>query len=135
MAFDREQQKGIVLLTNSVHPFDDVGSAYITGEISALLAKSKNELIVPVAELEKLVGNYTIMPNFTLAVTHDGKRLQVQATGQGKFPVYAKSNSHFYYKVVAAEIIFELDNNGEALSLTLHQAGQKFSGKRETPAN
>lgn len=129
--FDRKNQKAIILLGNSIYPLDDIGEAFLTGNVSELLAKSQSEYLVAPEKLQKLVGEYPLMPNFVLRVTHDGKRLYIQATGQDKLPVYAKSDSHFFYKVVKAEVIFELDDKGYAKSLTLHQAGQKLKGVKQ----
>ncbi len=88
------------------------------------------EVVVDEAILQNYVGNYELAPNFILTVTKSGLQLSAQATGQGAFPVFPKSDSTFYYKVVAAELVFNFDANGEVLSVTLHQGGQVITGKK-----
>jgi hypothetical protein len=55
----------------------------------------------------------------------------VQATAQQKLPVYAKSETEFYYKVVDAQIRFERDKDGKVTRLVLHQNGADTPGIRE----
>ena len=43
--------------------------------------------------LKEYAGTYALFANFKLTVTVERGRLMVQATGQGKLPVYAKSEA------------------------------------------
>jgi hypothetical protein len=63
-------------------------------------------------------------------VTHEGAGLFVQATGQGKFPVFAESPRGFFARAVDAQVTFEADVDGKASGLTLHQGGHDTPARR-----
>jgi CubicO group peptidase (beta-lactamase class C family) len=69
------------------------------------------------------VGQYRITPLFVMAVTRDGDRLMVQATGQPKLEVFPESETKFFLTVVDAQITFERNPAGEVTHLILHQNG------------
>jgi hypothetical protein len=75
------------------------------------------------------VGRYQLAPNFFVTVTRVDNALMVKATGQDNFPIFAQSETEFFYKVVDAQITFVVDSSGRASSLVLHQGG------RDMPAN
>lgn len=73
------------------------------------------------------MGEYALEPTFILTVTLDGEQLVTQATGQQKIPIFAKSETSFFPKVMPAEIIFEADGS----ALTLVQNGRRMPAKRK----
>lgn len=91
----------------------------------------QKEIHLSSSALEKLVGNYALSPTFIMAVTLEGSQLMTQATGQGKIPIFAKSPTTFFPKVVDAELIFDLDAQGKATGLTLVQNGRRMPAKRQ----
>jgi CubicO group peptidase (beta-lactamase class C family) len=79
--------------------------------------------------LETYVGTYALSPAFNIEVTRSGKQLFAQATNQSKFEIFAKNNTEFYLKVVAASITF--NTNGQQVeSMTLHQNGMDVPGNK-----
>ena len=62
-----------------------------------------------------------------LTVTRNGAQLSAQLTGQPAFPVYPRSRTEFFYKVVNAQLTFIPDAAGRAASVALHQNGQTLS--------
>ena len=54
-----------------------------------------------------------------------------QATGQGKVPVYAETESRFFPIVVPAEIEFIKDDQGKVTSLILHQGGRDMKAPKQ----
>jgi hypothetical protein len=76
------------------------------------------------------VGEYELSADFHLVIRHEGDQLTVQATGQGKLPLFAESDRAFFLKVVDAQITFEGDAGGPASRLVLHQNGQDQPGRR-----
>lgn len=78
--------------------------------------------------LESYVGQYQLSPGFIITVTKEGKQMKAQATGQSQFEIYPKSQNEFYVKIVEAEVIFNVNENGEVSSLTLLQNGQEMKG-------
>lgn len=85
---------------------------------------------VPEATLDTYAGTYELTPGFNIVITREGKQLFGQATGQGRFELYAKSEREFYLKVVNAQIIFNINEQAAVESLTLFQNGQKTKGKK-----
>lgn len=85
---------------------------------------------VPETTLDTYAGSYELNPGFNILITRDGKQLFGQATGQGKFELFAKSIREFYLKVVNAQIIFNVNEQAAVESLTLIQNGQKITGKK-----
>jgi CubicO group peptidase (beta-lactamase class C family) len=81
--------------------------------------------------LEKYAGVYRMAPQFALTVTVEDGKLMVQATGQPKLPVFAESQTKFFYKVVDAQITFHSDKSGEVKKLILHQLGRDMEAIRE----
>ena len=87
---------------------------------------------VPVepAKLERFVGRYPLQRDFVLTVTQQDGRLMARATGQDAFEIYPESDTRFFYRVVDAQITFEVAPDGTAAALTLHQNGRDRRGVR-----
>jgi len=94
-------------------------------------AAEMKDIVLTTQQLDNLIGKYPLSPNFVITVTNEKNQLHIQATAQPKIPFTAISKSEFFNKMVQAKITFELDNTGRAISLTLHQAGQKTKGTKQ----
>jgi hypothetical protein len=94
------------------------------------LPNARAVVSVPEKTLEGYVGNYELAPGFVIAVTREGARLYGQATGQGRFELFATAPTEFFLKVVDAQLSFHVDKSGRADSLVLHQNGRDMPGKR-----
>lgn len=81
------------------------------------------------AALDRLTGEYELMPNFILTITKEGDKLMGQATGQSKLELQPESATKFNVPQVGAVIEFVIEND-KATSLTLHQGGQKLPAKK-----
>lgn len=126
-AIDAKNRRAVVVLANSANRrIDELGRGVMSalaGEDVKPIEKPR-EAEVGAAALERCVGRYAIAPTFVLAVTLEGGRLHVQATGQPKFPLFATSETEFFLKVVEARLEFEkAPDGGKSPSLTLHQNG------------
>lgn len=73
--------------------------------------------------LARYVGRYQLLPEVFFDVTARGDQLYVKLTGQPSLPVYAESQTRFFYEVVEAAITFEVNDDGMATALVLHQGG------------
>jgi D-alanyl-D-alanine-carboxypeptidase/D-alanyl-D-alanine-endopeptidase len=82
------------------------------------------------ATLEKYVGVYELAPTFAITVTLEDGQLMAQATAQDKYPIYAESETEFFYKVVDAQLTFEVGDDGTTKQLVLHQNGGHLPGVR-----
>ncbi|MFK7969374.1 MAG: serine hydrolase [Bacteroidia bacterium] len=76
------------------------------------------------ALLARYVGNYQLGPGFIIAITLEDGSLFAQATGQQKIELKALSDDTFKIVVVNARIVFNLDGQEKAASLTLFQNGE-----------
>ena len=95
-------------------------------------AKVRKEVAVDRKILESYVGKYELAPTFIMTVSLEkNDRLAVQATGQGKLPLYAESETKFFCKLVDAQISFEKDSSGAVTRLILHQNGLNQPAKRQ----
>jgi hypothetical protein len=65
-----------------------------------------------------------------LSVTREGTQLFAQLTGQPRAKIFAKSDSEFFYKIVQAQISFQVDARGQATGLVLHQNGRDMNAPR-----
>ncbi|MFC1564760.1 serine hydrolase [candidate division KSB1 bacterium] len=126
--FNNKNKTGAVVLTNSNISCDDIGFYLL--DRSRKLNETEKEVTVAESILEKYVGVYEIVPSFKLTVTRDKTRLFVQATGQPKGEIFAKSDTEFFAKAVKVTFTFETDENGNVTGLVLHQLGRKMPGKK-----
>jgi CubicO group peptidase (beta-lactamase class C family) len=80
--------------------------------------------------LAQYAGTYELRSGFDLVVTVENGQLITQATGQGKVPVYAESETKFF-PLFPAEIEFAKDDQGKVTSLILHQAGHDMKAPKK----
>ncbi|MDX6456953.1 MAG: hypothetical protein QOJ51_6390 [Acidobacteriaceae bacterium] len=73
--------------------------------------------------LAQYVGTFELRKGFDLVVTLEGGQLMIQATGEGKDPLYAETETKFFPTVVPAEIEFVKDFQGTVTHLVLHRNG------------
>jgi len=89
------------------------------------------EITVSAAILAKYVGTYELRPGFDLVITLEGDQLMTQATGQGKLPIFAESETKFFAKAMDAQIEFLKDANGAITHLMLHQGPAEIKAPRK----
>lgn len=133
VGFTRAGHGGVVALSNvsTVVGLDDVGFNLLDPSLPLSPAPAVHtEVEIDPAILDRYVGQYALAPEFVLTVTREGDGLAVQATGQDKFPVFAESDTGFFYRVVDAQLTFEVGPDGKATSVTLHQNGRNMPGAR-----
>lgn len=92
--------------------------------------KVRKEVRLAPAQLDRCVGRYELMPGFVLTITREGDRMLSQATGQPSVEVFAESEKEFFLKVVDAQLSFEIEGDGPAKGLVLHQGGRDMPAKR-----
>lgn len=90
----------------------------------------KKLVIVANDKLESYVGDYEIGPNFILSITKEKNKLFGQATGQGKFELFAEEENTFFPKEFEAKVEFVNDDSGKISKLILHQGGGKRDVKK-----
>ncbi len=128
--FSKNQNIGVIVLSNSVANIDDIGMHILDSATELITPKLYTVVEVDDSILENYVGDYELVPGFILSITKEGSQLSAQATGQGINPIFPESEKRFFLKIVDAQIEFNLDEKGEVESLTLFQAGQEIVGKK-----
>lgn len=91
---------------------------------------ARKEIKVDPNLLELYVGRYALTPDFIISIIREGDRLFAQATSQPRFELFAESTREFFFKVVEAQITFDVTFSGKAQGLTLHQNGAHMPAKR-----
>ena len=95
------------------------------------LPSERREVAVAPAILSNYVGTYALSPDFSLVITLEGGQLMSQATGQGKFPLFAESDTKFFLKTIDAQVEFVKNDTGEVTGLILHQGGRDMNGTKK----
>jgi CubicO group peptidase (beta-lactamase class C family) len=81
--------------------------------------------------LAQYAGTFALAPNFDLVITVENNQLMAQATGQGKAPIFAKSETKFFPTVIDAEIEFFKDDQGKVTYLVLRQNGHDMKAQKK----
>lgn len=127
-AFDRANQVGIVVLSNSAYDLDRLGGYLLEPTLGLPPVPTPVEL--PTAVLRKLVGYYELRSGAYMHITREEDQLFAQATGQKRFPIFPSSATEFYYTALDAYVIFERDDAGRIAFLTLRQPGSAQHAQR-----
>ena len=80
--------------------------------------------------LDTYLGEYQLMPEFTITITREGTQVFGQGSGQPPFEMFPSSETEFYLKAVQARVVFNKDDSGNVTSMTLFQGGQELNGKK-----
>ncbi|MBK9759006.1 MAG: serine hydrolase [Flavobacteriales bacterium] len=93
------------------------------------LPKPHVEIALKNTDLQAYVGEYELMPGFTLTFRADGDRFFVVATRQQELEVFGEAPHKFFLKEVDASMEFHPEADGSVKRVTFIQ-GQKMEGKR-----
>jgi CubicO group peptidase (beta-lactamase class C family) len=74
--------------------------------------------------LEGYTGRYDFVPGVSITITRQENRLFAQITGQPSVEIFASGPRDFFYKVVNAQLTFEVGPGGVATAVVLHQFGR-----------
>lgn len=91
--------------------------------------KERAEIQLDSATLDEYPGTYQFSPDFAMVVTREGNQLMVQATGQGKAPLYAEAKDILFPKVIQATIQI-LRTDGKVTGLLLKQNGREMKAPK-----
>jgi serine-type D-Ala-D-Ala carboxypeptidase/endopeptidase len=82
------------------------------------------EITLQPAVLDRYAGRYQLTPAVTLTLSRDGAKFFIQLTGQPKIEIVPSGERDFFVKVVDAQLTMEVDAQGRATAVTLHQFGR-----------
>lgn len=88
------------------------------------------EIDLPVEVLDRYVGRYEIQTGVVITISRDGDHLVARAGGQPPAVLYAMSETTFFFRVIDAEVSFQIRPDGTAEQLTLHQNGISIPAQR-----
>jgi CubicO group peptidase (beta-lactamase class C family) len=115
-----EWRRGVAVLANShVAAVADLGLHLLDARHA--LHWYRQEATVDPAVFDRYVGRYQMAPDFVLAVTSQGDRLFLQATGQRRHRLFPEREHRYFLRDVGAQITFEVGADGGAVRLILHQ--------------
>ena len=129
---DPKRQRAAAVLANAFVETKDLALHLMEPAIPAqdFSITQQAAVAVDTATLEALAGVYAFNPQFKITVTVRDAQLWAQATGQGAFPLFAKSPRRFFAKVTPLEIEFQ-PADGRASALRLFQGGNTLDFTRE----
>ncbi|GAB4156902.1 MAG: hypothetical protein Tsb0033_08100 [Winogradskyella sp.] len=99
-------------------------------ETNKPMPKPRSEIKLSNEILKQYIGTYQLAPNFNVEVTVEGNQIFGQATGQGKFEVFAENETTFFAKVTALKMVFNKNTSGKVESFTLYQGGEETIAKK-----
>jgi hypothetical protein len=78
-------------------------------------------------------GRYKLSTDFVLTVFREGSRFFAQGTGQSKYEIFPESATQYFVKEEDVQMTFELDDQGKATAITVHQLGMNLHGDVASP--
>jgi CubicO group peptidase (beta-lactamase class C family) len=139
IGFDRLARVGVVVLSNAgtVAGPDDIGRHLLDAELPLLrpqlAPKVRAEIAVDPQVFENYVGRYQLAPGRFVTFAREDAHFFTQITGQPRIEMFATAPREFFLKVVDAQLTFEVDANGRATTVVLHQAGRDMRAPRVEP--
>ena len=136
MGFNPKMGVGVVVLTNAAtaRGGDDIGRYILNGTLPALPppdpAAGHHAIALDPKTLDDYVGRYQIAPGLFMTVARQRDGLVTQITGQPHAAIFPESRTDFFFKLVNAQVSFDLPPSGPATALTLHQGGREVTAKR-----
>ncbi|WP_296381980.1 serine hydrolase [Winogradskyella sp.] len=94
------------------------------------MPEARKEITLSNDILKHYAGKYELGTNFYVEVTVEGNQIFGQASGQGKFEVFAEDEITFFAKVTALKVKFNKNTSGDVESFTLYQGGQETNAKK-----
>jgi CubicO group peptidase (beta-lactamase class C family) len=124
---------GIVALSNAstAAGTDDIGLHLLDARFPLDVPEgTPQETAVGAKTLDGYLGRYKLSETSVATITREGDQLYAELTGQPRAAIYAKGEREFFYKVVDAQITFQVDAQGGTTALVLHQGGRNQTAKR-----
>ena len=131
---DPDRGRAAAVLSNAMVEVNDLALHLLDQSVPARDLGLMRQPALPLgaAQLAPLAGVYAARPAFKLTLSVRDGELWAQATGQGGFPLFAKSPRRFFARITPLEI--EFAEGSPPPSLTLYQGGMTLRFVREQAA-
>ncbi|MGJ8592368.1 MAG: serine hydrolase [Aquaticitalea sp.] len=106
------------------------GTTESGSETDKIPAVEKTAISLSQEILGQYIGKYELAPAAILEVTTKDSQIFAQLTGQPQFEIFPEKDDVFFLKVVAAQLVFNRDQNGKVTGVTLNQAGRQMPAKK-----
>ncbi len=135
MGYDPKARTGVVVLSNisTAAGQDDIGRHLLNASyplLKVIPPAEHRQIALDTKVLNRYVGVYRLTPSTLITMSLDGNRFYTQLTGQPKIEVFPESDRTFFLKEVDAQLTFDVDPQGAAGQVTLHQNGMDRVAKR-----
>ncbi|MFB6307025.1 MAG: serine hydrolase, partial [Flavobacteriales bacterium] len=127
VGYNKQSKQGVVILSNSSSNISKLGQ-YIINPNRGLKMPSKS-IDVNKKLLKQYKGTYKSPIGMDFFVRNEGDQLYIAVKGQQENPVYPISKTKFEYRVIDAEIKFNVVND-TVKGLTLFQYDRKFNANK-----
>jgi CubicO group peptidase (beta-lactamase class C family) len=134
MGYDPKGRIGVVVLSNTstVLGVDDIGRHLLDPALPLVPAnsplvqppKERIEITMDPKKFDSYVGRYQFTPQVALTISREDTRFYGQLTGQPAYEIFAEAERDFFFKIVDAQLKFEVDSNGRGTSVLLYQLGR-----------
>lgn len=129
--FVQDPPMGVVVLTNSAGAGnDDIGFHILDDSIPLAEPDKRTEIEIDTSTLEQYVGAYQLGVNVLIDISLQDNQLYAQITNDPKYPVFAESETVFFYKVSNGQLEFEMDDNGAVTAVIFRNGAQRLKAKR-----
>jgi D-alanyl-D-alanine-carboxypeptidase/D-alanyl-D-alanine-endopeptidase len=135
MGYDPKARTGVVVLSNisTAEGQDDIGRHLLNASYPLLKVAppvEHTEVTLEAKLFDRYAGAYRFEQYALITVSRDAGRFYAQLTGQPKAEIFAEGARKFFYKAVDAQLTFDVDAQGAATQVTLHQNGRDTVAKR-----
>ena len=122
---DPKRTAGVAVLGNANVPVLDIALHLLEPSIPLKNLAAMRATAVPVdaKTMAQYVGTYALTPKFNVTIRLRDGKLFAQATGQGEFELFGKSDTTFFARITPLEIAFEDVKDGKAMRFQLTQGG------------
>jgi CubicO group peptidase (beta-lactamase class C family) len=131
---DPAARLGVVALANAQTGTgaDDIGLHILDPEIPVDLhiPRKHVETKIDPALLDRYAGTYKFADNDFVVVSREGGHLVESENGQDPLALFPEGDRDFFFKIVDAQISFEIDADGKVAAAIWHQDGQDQRGER-----
>jgi CubicO group peptidase (beta-lactamase class C family) len=131
--FDPVHKLGVIILATTNSGLPDAAAARLMHRLLGQKAEPptvRQAIALDEKVLERYVGKYQLGLLSYLTVEKSAGKLKAQLTGQPAFRIYPESETKFFWKVVDANVTFDVDVAGKVTGLVLHQNGKDMKAER-----